>query len=68
MEPTIEAFAAESDAAVATVDVDTHQQLAGQLGVRGVPTLVLYVDGTPTERLVGAQDRATLDELLSRAT
>ena len=68
MEPTIEALAAESDAAVAKVDVDTHQQLAGQLGVRGVPTLVLYVDGTPTERLVGAQDRATLDELLSRAT
>ena len=68
MEPTIEAFAAESDAAVAKVDVDTHQQLAGQLGVRGVPTLVLYVDGIPTERLVGAQDRATLDELLSRAT
>jgi len=62
MEPTIEALAAESDAAVAKVDVDTHQQLAGQLGVRGVPTLVLYVDGIPTERLVCSTRPECADE------
>jgi len=42
MEPTIESLAAETDAAVAKVDVDAHQQIAQQLGARGVPTLVLY--------------------------
>jgi thioredoxin 1 len=67
MEPTIEAVAAESEAAVAKVDVDRHQQLASQLGVRGVPTLLLYVDGEAAERLVGAQDRETLDRLLQQA-
>ncbi|WP_290816353.1 co-chaperone YbbN [Halovivax sp.] len=66
MEPTIEALAAETDAAVATVDVDAHQTLATRLGVRGVPTLVCFADGEPAERLVGAQDRATLEALVAR--
>jgi len=55
MEPTIESLAAETDAAVAKVDVDAHQQIAQQLGARGVPTLVLYADGQPVERTVGAR-------------
>lgn len=68
LEPTIEALAAETDAAVAKVDVDRHQRLAQQLGARGVPTLVLYADGEPTERMVGAQDRATLEGLIEQHT
>lgn len=66
LEPTIEALAAETGAAVAKVDVDAHQRLAQQLGARSVPTLVLYADGEPVERLLGAQDRATLDGLIDR--
>ncbi|WP_290813635.1 co-chaperone YbbN [Halovivax sp.] len=66
MEPTIEALAAETDAAVAKVDVDANQRLVQQLGARGVPTLVLYADGEPVERMVGVQDRATLDGLIER--
>ncbi len=67
MEPTIESLAAESDAAVAKVDVDRHQRLAQQLGAQGVPTLVVFADGEPVERVVGAQDRTTLEQLLQRA-
>jgi thioredoxin 1 len=66
MEPTIESLAAETDAAVAKVDVDAHQQIAKQLGARGVPTLVLYADGQPVERTVGAQDRGTLEGLIEQ--
>ncbi|WP_222913282.1 thioredoxin family protein [Natrinema sp. SYSU A 869] len=66
LEPTIETLAAETDAAVATVDVDRHQRLAQQLGARGVPTLVLYADGEPVERMVGAQDCATLERLVEQ--
>ncbi len=64
MEPTIKSLAAETPAVVAKVDVDAHQSLAGQLGVQGVPTLVLFSDGEPVERLVGANDRATLEGLI----
>ncbi|MXR53067.1 thioredoxin [Halovenus sp. WSH3] len=67
MEPTIESLAAESEAAVAKVDVDRHQRLAQQLGAQGVPTLVVFAGGEPVERVVGAQDRATLEQLLQRA-
>jgi len=68
MEPTIEALAAETDAAVAKVDVDSNQRLAHQLGAQGVPTLLVYSDGEPVERLVGAQDRGTLEGLLEQAS
>ncbi len=68
LEPTIESLAADSDAAVATVDVDAHPGLAGALGVRGVPTLLLYADGEPVERRSGVQDEATLKSLIDRYT
>ncbi|MCL9815018.1 thioredoxin [Natranaeroarchaeum aerophilus] len=66
MEPTIDALAAETDAAVAKVDVDGNQRLAGQLGAQSIPTLLLYVDGEPVERLVGAKDRGTLESLIEQ--
>lgn len=66
IEPMIEALAAETTAAVAKVDVDAHPQLAQQLGARGVPTLLIYANGTPVERMVGAQDRATLEGLIEQ--
>lgn len=67
MEPTIESLAAESDAAVAKIDVDRHQRLAQQLGAQSIPTLIVFADGEPVERVVGAQDRATLNQLLQQA-
>lgn len=53
LEPIVETIAAETDATVAKVDIDANQQLAAEYDVRGVPTLVLFADGQPTERLVG---------------
>lgn len=66
LEPTVEALAAESEAAVAKVDIDANQRLAQQHGVRGVPTLVLYADGEAVEQVSGVQDRATLEGLVER--
>ena len=68
MEPVLEELAATSDAAVAKLDVDAHQQLAAQLGARSIPTLVLFVDGESVQRLVGAQNRAALETLIERHT
>jgi thioredoxin 1 len=67
MEPTIESLAAETDAVVAKVDVDAHQRLAQQLGAQSIPTLIVFADGQPVERVVGAQDRASLEQLLQQA-
>jgi len=65
MEPTIEALAAESDAAIAKVDVDANQAVAQQLGARSIPTLVLFAGGEAVDRFVGAQDRATLESAIN---
>ena len=67
MEPTIEALASETGAVVAKVDVDPNQGLAQQLGARGVPTFVLYANGQPVDRFVGAQDRTTLEGAITSA-
>ena len=68
IEPVVERLAEETDAAVAKVDVDSNQQLAGEYGVRGVPTLLLFVDGAPAERMVGMQDESRLFQLVESAT
>ncbi|WP_231186790.1 thioredoxin [Haladaptatus sp. DYF46] len=66
LEPVLETVAAQTDAVVAKVNIDQHQPLAQRHGVRGVPTLQLYVDGEPVKRLVGMQDEATLTNLVER--
>jgi thioredoxin 1 len=60
LEPTVEEIAAETDAAVAKVDIDALQNLAREYQVQGVPTLYLFVDGETTDRMVGVQDKPTL--------
>ena len=66
LEPIVEDLARETEAVVAKVDVDANQTLAGQYGVRGVPTLVLFSGGDPVEQLVGAKDKGTLEALIDR--
>ncbi|MFC5277593.1 thioredoxin family protein [Halorubrum rubrum] len=65
MEPTVESLAAETDAVVAKVDVDGLPALAQQLGARGVPTFLVYANGEPVDRFVGAQDRTTLETAIA---
>jgi len=68
LEPVLETVAAETDAVVATVDIDENQQLAAEYGVQGVPTLLLFVDGEPVERLVGMQQESKLRALVESHT
>ncbi len=62
MKPSIESVAADTDAAVLTVDVDRFQSLANQYGVQGIPTLLVFASGELTNRMVGAQTEGTLRE------
>ena len=68
LEPIVERLAAETDAAVATVDVDRHQQIAGQYQVRSMPTLLVFADGEPAERVVGARGYDQLAGLVGQYT
>jgi thioredoxin 1 len=64
LEPIVETIAADTSATVTKIDIDANQQLAAEYDVRGVPTLILFADGQPAERLVGMQDEAQLRSVI----
>lgn len=66
LEPTLETIAATTDVAVLKVDADVYGGLAGQYGVQGLPTLLLFRDGEAVERLVGAQTEHQLRSVIER--
>ena len=64
--PILEEIAAE-DASwikVVKINVDENQQYAGQLGVFNIPTMVLYKNGQPVEKLIGAMPKQQLKDKL----
>ena len=64
--PTIEELAVELEgrARVGKLDVDSHPDVAERYGVQSIPSVLLFVDGKVTDRLVGVQAKqAYLDAL-----
>ena len=55
--PTIDELATEyaGKAKVGKVDVDKAQQVAMRFGIQNIPTVVLFENGEPVERIVGAR-------------
>ncbi|MFC5470324.1 thioredoxin [Cohnella suwonensis] len=47
-------------ATIAKVNVDEEPELASQFGVMSIPTLILFKDGQPVDKLVGLQSKAAL--------
>ena len=54
---------------IAKIDVDSNAQKAGEYGVRGIPTLLIFKSGEAADQVVGAVPKATLkariDKVLS---
>ena len=55
MAPVFEKLADEFEGQLtfAKVDVDTNQGSAGQFGIRGIPTLLVFDGGKEVDRIVG---------------
>jgi thioredoxin len=65
--PIVEAIANEYDGRlrVAKMDVDANPGTPGQLGIRGIPTLILFKEGVEVRRLVGYRPKeAMVEDLL----
>jgi len=45
---------------VAKVDVDHNQKIAGDFGIRAIPTLLIFKGGVVREQMVGAVNKAVL--------
>ena len=56
--PVLEEIAGEnSGVKIVKVNVDDNQQYAGKLGVFNIPTMIIYKDGEPVDKLVGAMPK-----------
>ncbi len=64
--PVLEEIAAEDEARIkiVKVNVDENQKYAGQLGVFNIPTMVLYKNGQPVDKIVGAQPKNAIKATL----
>lgn len=64
LEPVVEELAGEWNGKVKVVklDVDNNASLAMQYQVMGVPTLMLFVNGEPKERLTGYQPKKRIEK------
>jgi thioredoxin 1 len=51
---------------VGKVNIDDHPGVAGQFGVRSIPTLILFKGGKPVDQIVGAVPRAKLEEMVKK--
>jgi len=62
MAPAFERIAAELSTQVrlAKLNTDAAQGLAARMGIRSIPTLILFKDGRETDRVSGALDAAGL--------
>jgi thioredoxin 1 len=65
--PVLEEIAVEHEGAltIAKVNVDDNPDAAFRFGVMSIPTLIVFQDGEPAKRLVGAKGKAQLLEDLS---
>jgi len=50
---------------IAKVNVDENQQIAGQFGIRSIPTLLVFKGGVVEEQMVGAMNKAALTAKLT---
>ncbi len=51
---------------LAKVDTDKYQALAGQYGVRGLPTVKVFKDGEIVDEFTGAQPESFIREIIER--
>jgi thioredoxin 1 len=66
--PHVEALATQmgDKLKVGKVNIDDHPAIAGQFGVRSIPTLILFKGGKPVDQIVGAVPKAKLEEMVKR--
>ncbi len=64
--PIVDELSVEYDGKlkIGKVDVDNHQQIAMQYGIRSIPTLLIFKAGKVVEQIVGAAPKKSLVEKL----
>lgn len=66
--PSVDQLATEYDGrlTVAKMNVDENPNIPTQLGVRGIPTLMLFKGGSMVDTIVGAVDKEHIRKMVER--
>jgi thioredoxin 1 len=66
MEPLLDELSKDlaGKALIAKVNVDENPSLAAQFGVRNLPTFLVFKNGKPVEKIVGAAPKSVLEKRL----
>ncbi|MDR2019040.1 MAG: thioredoxin [Syntrophobacterales bacterium] len=69
MGPVIDAIAGEYEGKIKVLklNVDENPVTPSKYGVRGIPTLILFNKGEVVDRIIGAQPKNAVDNLLKKA-
>ncbi|AYC29793.1 thioredoxin [Paenisporosarcina cavernae] len=51
---------------IVKLDVDENQETASSFGIMSIPTLVLFKDGQPVDKVVGFQPKEALVQLVNK--
>ncbi len=66
--PSVAAVAEQYDgkANVVKMDVDNNMMTPQRFGIKGIPTLILFKNGTEQERIVGAVSREAIAKMVEK--
>ena len=66
--PTVEELAKQykGKVKIAKMDVDEHQQVPQQYGIRSIPTLLLFKGGRVVDTIVGAVPKTKLEDSIKK--
>jgi thioredoxin 1 len=66
--PTVEAIAEQysESAAVVKLNVDDNPSTAAAYGIKAIPTLILFSEGTEVERVIGATSKESISRMIEK--
>jgi thioredoxin 1 len=67
--PVLEEIASEYDGKVKVVkiNIDENQTTPSNYGVRSIPTLILFKGGQEVEKIIGAQSKENLKQMVDKS-
>ena len=60
------AVAYEGKAVIGKCDVEEHEDVAAEFGIRNIPTILFFKGGEVVNKLVGAQPKAKIEEAIKQ--
>ncbi len=66
--PTVEAIANEQSGKVRVckVDVDSNPNIAGQYGIRSIPTMIFFKGGNNVGQLIGNVPKGSIEDMIKK--